>query len=122
MLREAYFIIIIKLYIFYGAFNKPNLHMYLRIYVKFKSKKICLYHAYSPITIERVRELFQQPSYIILKYVVNQSHISKRIIKSPQLAYCLHFNMLLISFNSILYARYTKFSYQFFNKDDLKIS
>lgn len=68
MLREAYSIIIIKLYIFFGAFNKPNLHMYFRIYVKFKSEEIRLYHAYSPITIERVRELFQQPLYIILKY------------------------------------------------------
>lgn len=58
MLREAYLIKIIKLFIFYGAY-KTNKSLHIsRKYVKIKSEKFRWYHVNSPLTIELVRELF----------------------------------------------------------------
>lgn len=56
-LHEAYLIKIIMLYIFMMYLKHINLYIFLTKN-KFKSEKVCLYHVYSPLTIEFFRELF----------------------------------------------------------------
>lgn len=56
MLREAYLIIVNKLYIFIVCVEKTNCYIFIRKYVKIYSEKFRWYHASSPLKIEFVRE------------------------------------------------------------------
>lgn len=58
MLREAYLIIVNKLYIFIVCVEKTNCYIFIRKYVHIKSKKLRWYHANSLFTLEIVRDLF----------------------------------------------------------------